>query len=262
MARDIIDDRLIGALHLQGLRQSGFAHLAAEPHGAFQIATLDSLMQGRFDGDVTIGELLAHGRQGLGTVQHLGGELIIIDGEAYVATVDGVVTHVPDSLTTPFAVVSAFEPTHTRHVADLSLSGIQAAIDHEESDRQVIAAFRLDGTFTDLVLRSVPEQTPPYRPLTEVVTEQRQWDLAEATGSLVGFRFPDNTAGVEVPGFHMHFIAEDRSIGGHVVDLSVRTGTLSTDTTSELHVELPDGVDLGQPGHADRAAIRSIEGGS
>ena len=34
MARDIIDDRLIGALHLQGLRQSGFAHLAAEPHGA------------------------------------------------------------------------------------------------------------------------------------------------------------------------------------------------------------------------------------
>ena len=84
MARDIVDDRLIGALHVRALTHRGFAHDPVAERTAFQVGTLDALIDGRYDGDTTMGELLAHGDLGLGTVQHLGGELIVIDGEAFV----------------------------------------------------------------------------------------------------------------------------------------------------------------------------------
>ena len=89
MARDIIDDRLIGALHVRALTHRGFAHDPAVERVAFQVGTLDALIDGRFDGDTTIGELLAHGDLGLGTVQHLGGELVVLDGDAFVIDADG-----------------------------------------------------------------------------------------------------------------------------------------------------------------------------
>jgi len=261
MPCDVIDDRLLGALHIDALHRNGFAHLAHEEHAAFQVGTLDALMSGRFDGDATLGELLDHGTMGLGTVQHLGGELIVIDGDAFVARVDGSLEQVPRSLKTPFAVVTNFVATRHSELSDVDFAALTSAIDDMGFDPDVVVSLQVEGSFTNLVVRSVPEQRPPYRPLSEVVHDQHEWTLEEATGTLVGFRFPDRTAGVEVPGYHLHFIAADRSTGGHVVDLFVEHAVVEVDASSQLHVELPEGVGLGQPGVADRAQIRSIEGG-
>ena len=110
MPRELIDDRLIGALHVRALDRAGFAHEPDEEHAAFQIGTLDALMAGRYDGDTTVGELLAHGDLGLGTVAALDGELVVVDGEAFVVDGDAVVHPVPDGTTTHFAVVCRFAP--------------------------------------------------------------------------------------------------------------------------------------------------------
>ena len=66
--REIIDDRLIGALHVRALGRGGFAHQVDEEHVAFQVSTLDALMAGDYDGDTTVGELLEHGDLGIGTI--------------------------------------------------------------------------------------------------------------------------------------------------------------------------------------------------
>jgi acetolactate decarboxylase len=80
-------------------------------------------------------------------------------------------------------------------------------------------------------------------------------------GTIVGFCFPDALAGIEVPGFHLHFINAERSRGGHVMEYVLREGTVSLTEVDDLHVELPAGVDLGIPGEGDRATIRAVEGG-
>src|SRR5689334_7945024 len=67
VARDIVDDRLLGALHLRSMRRSGLRHDPTVEHVAFQAGTLDALMAGGYDGDATIGDLLAHGDLGIGT---------------------------------------------------------------------------------------------------------------------------------------------------------------------------------------------------
>lgn len=263
MARDILDDRLLGALHLRALTHDGFAHDPAIEHVAFQAGTIDALMGGRYDGDASIGELLAHGDLGIGTIQGLGGELVVIDGQAFVVDGDGVVEAVEDSTTTPFAVVCRFAPGVVEPVGGpISSADLHRRIESLAPPDVEVLAVRVDGRFSDLRLRSVHAQQPPYPPLVEVTAHQTEWRIAESTGSLVGFRFPDSTAGVEVPGFHLHFLAEDRRAGGHVLDVTLEQGTISIDGGDELHVELPDHVRLGVPGAANRAAIRAVEGGS
>jgi acetolactate decarboxylase len=199
MARDIIDDRLIGALHVRALTRGGFAHDPAAERVAFQVGTLDALIDGRFDGDATIAELLDHGDLGLGTVQHLGGELVILDGHAFVIDADGCVHEVHPSTRTPFAVVCRFAAReHRGLVGPMPLADVQRELDGLASHTAVIAV-RVDGTFTHLRLRSVREQVRPYPPLAEVTAHQTEWDLARADGTLLGFRFPDDVAGLEAP---------------------------------------------------------------
>jgi len=261
VARDIIDDRLIGALHVRALTHNGFAHDPVAERVAFQIGTLDALIDGRFDGDATIGELLAHGDLGLGTVQHLGGELVILDRAAYVVDADGRVHVVSPATRTPFAVVCRFRPGEKIALdGPIPLAAVQRAIDARAPHASVIAV-RVDGTFTHLRLRSVREQHPPYPPLAEVTAHQTEWDLDRATGTLLGFRFPDDVAGLEAPGYHLHFLSADRRHGGHVLDGVLVSGTASLDGDDQLHVELPPGVGLGTPGVTDRARIRLVEGG-
>ena len=109
-------------------------------------------------------------------------------------------------------------------------------------------------------MRSVHAQHPPYPPLAEVTKHQTEWHLPAARGTVVGFRFPDSVAGVEVPGHHLHFLSDDKRHGGHVLDLTMLTGRVAVDGGEELHVELPKDVRLEVPGVADRAAIRAVEG--
>ena len=160
-------------------------------------------------------------------------------------------------------MVTHFEPTVTAQLdGPLNLGELHARIDALAPADAPVVAVRLDGEFTRLSLRSVEKQQPPYRPLREVVAHQTEWAVERAIGTLLGFRFPDATAGVEVPGYHLHFLSDDRQIGGHVMDITLQSGSLAIDPCDELHVELPDGVGLGVPGAADRAEIASLEGGT
>ena len=263
MARDIIDDRFIGALHLRALTHAGLEHDPAAEHTAVQAGTLDALMNGGYEGDTTLVELLRLGDLGLGTVQQLDGELIVFDGRAWSAGADGSVRELPLDTLTPFAVVTHFEATVTAALdGPLTLAALHERIDELAPTGSPVVAVRIDGEFSALSLRSVEKQTPPYKPLRDVVAHQTEWSVPSASGTLLGFRFPDATAGVEVPGYHLHFLSADRRVGGHVMNITVESGTLGIDPCDELHVELPDGVGLGVPGAADRAEIASLEGGT
>lgn len=263
MTRDLIDDRLIGALHVRALTRSGLDHDAAAEHVAVQAGTLDALMAGGYDGDTTLAELLRLGDTGIGTVQALDGELIVLDGHPYSAHADGSVTALSPLLRTPFAVVTTFV-TEVEETVDrpLDFDALHDEIDRLAPADAPVLAVRIDGTFTDLVLRSVERQSKPYRPLHEVVAHQTEWRVDRAVGTVVGFRFPDATAGLEVPGHHLHFLADDRTRGGHVISCGLERGRIAIDPCDDLHVELPPGVELGVPGAADRARIASIEGGT
>ncbi len=261
MARDIIDDRLIGALHLRALSRAGLAKDAALDHVAYQAGTLSSLMGGAFDGDLPLADLLAHGNMGIGTVAALAGELIIVDAMAFVIEADGNVCCPDPAVTSPFAVVCAFAPHHQFAITEATtLAAVCRRIDEVVSRPDSIVAVRIDGRFRNVAVRSVARQHPPYPTLAEVTAHQTQWRIDSLSGSVVGFRFPDTVAAIDVPGHHLHVISDDRLAGGHLLDLEIEQANVYLDVSSELHLELPVGVQLGPPGEADRESIARIEG--
>jgi acetolactate decarboxylase len=256
-----LDERWIRSLHVEAMRHADL-HAERDPHVLFQASTIGALLDGSFEGDVTFAELAEHGDLGLGTLNHLDGEMIALDGRFYRADVDGNITEVPASERTPFAVMVPFHPA-----IGFELEG---SLDHDrllsEIDRRIPAetascAVRIDGRFERVKARSVPRQDPPYRPLTEVVGEQQVFELTDVDGTMLGFRFPEYAEGIEVAGWHLHFISEDRKRGGHVLDCRAETAHIELDPSGELHVELPPGIDLADPDAAKstHAAIDQVE---
>ena len=256
-----LDERWIRSLHVEAMRHADL-HGGHEPHILFQASTIGALLDGVFEGDVSFTELAEQGDHGLGTVNHLDGEMVALDGRFYRADVEGRIDELPGSERTPFAVVVSLDPDVDFHLDEApDHDALLAAIEKRIPADAVTSAVRIDGRFPLVEARSVPRQEPPYRPLTEVVADQHVFRLTDIEGSMVGFRFPAYAEGIEVSGWHLHFISEDRSCGGHVLDSRSSSLRVRLDSSCELHVELPPGVQLTDPTHAESTheAIDRVE---
>ena len=206
----------------------------------FQYSTLDTLMAGVYDGDVTFGELKQHGDFGLGTFNTLDGEMVEVDHQFYQVKSDGIAYPVSDDMKAPFAEVTYFAADQTIEVSDaLDCAGLQKFLDGKLPSINVPYAIKITGVFAQLQTRSVPKQTKPYPPLAQVVKTQSTFDFTNVSGVMVGFRLPTYMSGVGAAGYHLHFLTDDRKAGGHVLSCKVQKVTVEIDTTGELNMVLP-----------------------
>jgi acetolactate decarboxylase len=259
----VLDERWIKSLHVESMRRADL-HAEHDPHVLFQASTIGALLEGAYDGDLSFAELAEHGDLGLGTLNHLDGEMIALDGAFYRADVDGKIDPIAAAAKTPFAVVTRFEPSlEARLEESLAHAELLARLDSLIPAGASSCAIRLDGRFALVRARSVPAQQPPYRPLTEVVADQHVFDLKDVAGTMLGFRFPAYVEGIEVAGYHLHFISDDRARGGHVLDSRSNGLRVRIDLSDDLHVELPPRIELADPDLAaeTHAAIARAEGG-
>ncbi len=211
----------------------------------YQYATLDALMAGVYDGDLTIAELVEHGDQGLGTIDNLDGELVVLDGTAYQVAYDGSVHVLGGEVQTPFAVVTDFEPDITLTSAGpLAFDELKAAIDRLRPSANLPYAIRIEGTFVWVKTRSVPAQSRPYRPLPDVLKEQSEFEFANVAGTVTGFWLPAYMNGPNAGGYHLHFLTAERDGGGHVLDCHSGEVSIALDETGEWTAELPTDGDF------------------
>jgi acetolactate decarboxylase len=245
----LIEEKFVNFLHVLGRQrgQIGGAHGRVQEHEhvhaheIFQTSTINALLEGVYDGEVTFGELRQHGDFGLGTFNALDGEMIALDGEFYQVRSDGRARPVDDAQKTPFAIVQFFRPELERALnEELDYGQLQDELHKHHQSVNFFYAIRVDGLFSYVKTRSVPRQREPYPALVEVAREQPVFEFNDVEGSLAGFRFPDYAVGVNVPGYHLHFITRDRTAGGHVLDLRLKQGTLYVEHTANFHMELPE----------------------
>ncbi len=206
----------------------------------YQVATIDSLIAGLYDGWTTLGELKRHGDFGIGTFDKLDGEMVVLGGMVYQIASDGSVRRPSPTLTTPFAAVTPFDKDITAAIPrGMTFTALKDFLDGMLPSKNVFYAIRIDGTFSRVKTRSVPPQQKPYQKLTTVVERQPEFGFTNVKGTIVALRCPYYVKGVNVPGYHMHFITADRKRGGHVLDLAVKDGTVMIDTTGTLTLVLP-----------------------
>lgn len=206
-----------------------------------QFSLLAALAADDYVGGPTLGEMLKRGDFGVGTFNRLDGEMIVLDGQVFQALANGTVRPADPNGTTPFASITFFEADG--RITPLSAASL-ADLD-EQLDRKLAApnspyALRIAGTFAELTLRSVPAQTPPFRPLVEVVRdEQITWQRANVSGTLVGLRCPAWMGTINVSGYHWHFLSDDRRTGGHVLNCEFTDLKLEFDECTSIVIELP-----------------------
>jgi acetolactate decarboxylase len=207
----------------------------------YQVSTIGALMQGVYDGSVRAGDLPAYGDVGVGTFEALDGEMIEIDGVVYQVKLDGTARPAPGDVKIPFAAVTFLDVDQAATLAEpLDAGGLQAYIDKMLPTQNVFFAVRIDGKFKYMKTRSVPAQQKPYPPLTEAVKNQQVSEFSDIEGTIVGFRCPPYVEGVNVPGYHFHFLDKDRKKGGHVLDLKVDNVAIQLDSTANFIMVLPD----------------------
>jgi acetolactate decarboxylase len=250
----------LGAIQVELLRHREL-HAKHHDHELFQTSTVEALLAGAFDGDVTLAEVLEHGDLGLGTLDGLDGELIVVDGQVWQATLDGTLRQPAPSATTPYAVVVPFTPSLPVALpGPLRESDLDGRLRHRIGEAERPIAVRIDGSFENAHVRSVPKQAPPYLPLADVIAQQQVTELRDVDATLVGFCFPTALDGIEMIGWHLHLVTGDRTRGGHVLSFTLRGGTAHVDDMTALHVELPPAVST--PGHGaalDQDLLRRLE---
>jgi acetolactate decarboxylase len=206
----------------------------------YQTSTMAALLDGIYDGDMTIAELLTHGDFGLGTFNRLDGEMVVLDCTCHHLRADGSASVAAAGDRTPFAAVTWFKPETTIPIpARASKRDVTSTIDDTIKTTNLIQAIRIDGTFRTVKTRTVKEQTPPYPPLTQATAGEPITEFREVDGTLAGYRTPDYEQGISVAGYHLHFINQGGTCGGHSLDFELDHGQIAISTSSELHLSLP-----------------------
>lgn len=220
-----------------------------------QVCTIDALLAGAYDGTVSCRELRRYGDFGIGTFHRLDGEMVVFEGRVYQVPHTGVVREVGDSLTTPFASVCPFAPTVELALGKgMDYTAVQQAIDARMANPNGVFACHIRGTFTRMKTRSVPPQDKPYPPLAEVARNQPVFEMEQVAGDIVGFYLPPFVKGINVPGYHFHFLSADRAQGGHILDFEIAEATAAIASLSKLYLLLE-----GLPAEVDLAKDRSQE---
>ncbi len=237
----------------------GCSHCNRKGDSLYQASTIDALLVGIYDGSTSFTDLRRNGDFGLGTFDALDGEMIGLDGAFYQAKADGTVLPVADTARTPFAVVKFFAPETTLSLAATpDLGSLMQQLDALLPTPNYFYALKIEGTFPVIKIRSVPAQQKPYPGLAEAASRQTVFQFQAIPGTIVGFRTPDFAKGINLPGYHFHFISTDRNIGGHLLDCRIDTARLSLDKAVELHLALPENSEFSR-GKLGRDHGRDLE---
>jgi acetolactate decarboxylase len=204
---------------------------------------INALIEGFYEEKTTIADILTHGDFGLGTFNHLDGEMLLFDGIAYQIKADGNVVIVPDTEPTPFACVTHFR-ADTWDEIELSNSreSIFELLDSLVPSPNMLYALRIDGVFEYVKTRSVPK-TENYLPLVEAVKNQVIFEFFNVAGSLGGFYTPDFMGSLHAPGYHLHMLTEDRLHGGHLMECRIAKARVGIQHVPKLEVDLPFTLD-------------------
>lgn len=211
----------------------------------YQVSTINALLEGVYDGDTEYETLKQYGDFGIGTFSGLDGEMIELDGEIYQVKADGVAYPVNDTTTTPFAAVTFFETDTEKRISQpMNMTLTEEYLSEMMPNKNIMYGIKINGTFEYVKTRSVPKQEKPYPKLVEVTKNQPTFEIEQVNGVIVGYWLPAYVDGINVPGYHLHFINENRTAGGHVLEFDIIEGKVEIDNTYDFFMDLPESNDF------------------
>jgi acetolactate decarboxylase len=209
-------------------------------HTLFQVSTSGALVEGIYEKAVSCKFLLNYGDFGLGTFENLDGEMVVLDSAIYQVRSDGKVLHITDDAGTPFAVVTHFIADQDQIIEDASsFEEITAICDQYRDSENLFYAFRVDGHFAHIHTRAM-RATIDGLTLAKSAAIQPEFEFTDVEGALVGIWAPQFSSALNIAGYHFHFLSEDRTKGGHLLECSGKSLRVRVDRLNDFHLSLPE----------------------
>ena len=223
------------------LVSSALAHCFDVPqHTLFQVSTSGALVQGIYERAVSSSFLLNYGDFGLGTFENLDGEMVVLDGAIYQVRSDGKVLNIVDDVGTPFAVVTDFIADQDQTIESASsFEEITKICDQYRDSDNLFYAFRIDGRFAHIHTRAM-KATLDGLPLAKAAAIQPEFDFTDVDGTLVGIWAPQFSSALNIAGYHFHFLSEDRTKGGHLLECRGKDLRVRVERLNDFHLSLPE----------------------
>lgn len=212
-----------------------------------QIALLQSLTLGHFDGSISAKNLKKLGDTGIGTFDGLDGEMIFLDGVIYRADQNCKINVVDDSSTIPFSNVTFFEKDFVTRLENIfGKIALESSLNelvkkHGENNFYMV---KIKANFDEILVRSEKISQKPYPTLVKALETQKEILQKNIDGTIVGLYCPEFMSSLNSFGWHFHFISADKNFGGHVLEMKVKSGEVEFDKTDKFSMILPKNEDF------------------
>lgn len=212
----------------------------------YNYGIIDAFIGGLYKGSLPIKDLKLKGDFGIGAPDMLDGELTMLDGKAYQTRSTGETIVLDNDPKTSFATVTFFK-------ADIifTMDGIteqKALLDTIESrltDKNAMYAIKITGDFNNMKTRAFPPvKGEPFPVLTTILDRQQFFDIDNTIGTLVGYHLPEYMNGIQVSGFHLHFLSADTKKGGHVLGFKGQNLKIEIAELKRFELEAPTTKDF------------------
>jgi acetolactate decarboxylase len=206
----------------------------------YQVSTSAALVEGVAEGAIDCGTLKKYGDLGLGTFEHLDGEMVVVDGDVFQVCCDGSVRAVGNDVLTPFATVTRFSPDVKVLLQQCpDLGSLLSMLDRLRPTENFFFSLRIEGHFTHVRTRALCRMQPGTK-LLNAAAVQPEFEFHNVRGTLVGFWSPAYIKGLGIPGYHLHFLTEDRTGGGHLLECSGSGLTVQVQRGTKFRLVLPE----------------------
>lgn len=212
----------------------------------FQYGVANAFIEGVYEGELPVSELLEEGDFGLGAPNLIDGELTIVGGKAYQSNAKGETFEAPTKLNTPFAFVTKFRPDTVCQLPPVqSIEELFSRIRTLLPNPNSMYALHITGKFSEMKTRAFPPvKQKPFIPIARQLDRQVFMKLNETEGEMIGFYMPVYLSGINIAGLHFHFLSDDRKSGGHVVGLAATALAIEIEEVKDFNLQIPQMPDF------------------
>src|SRR3990167_5058691 len=202
----------------------------------FQTGNPSAMFSGVTEGDMTFAQLKDKGNFGLGTFNGIQGEMVAVDGHFYQIGKQGKTVLAQPDWKTPWAQLVTFSPESSINLNKIAnISELKSIIDSKLTNRNIPYAIQIKGQFNYLKLRT----KTPRKALQMKNIHEDIYNLNAVSGTLVGFWFPEYLLNLALPGYHFHFISDDKKLSGHVLDLNADKLNVAFAEVDTINLKFP-----------------------
>ncbi|MFT3904124.1 MAG: acetolactate decarboxylase [Niabella sp.] len=207
----------------------------------YNYGVIDAFVGGLFRGSLPIKDLKLKGDFGLGAPDMLDGELTMLNGKAYQTKATGETVVLDNEHKTSYSTVTFFKADTVFYVNNATeQKELLEIIESKLTNKNAMYSIKISGAFSYVKTRAFPPvKEEPFPVLSTILDRQQFFDNQNTAGTLVGYHFPEYLNGIQISGFHLHFLSTDKKQGGHVLDFKGQNMKIEIAELKSFELEVP-----------------------